>query len=158
MLVGVLGGMGPSATIDFLDKLTRLTRLTEAKTDQGHRRILALSDPDIPDRSAAITGEGPSPEAALCRRLRLLERAGAGIVVIPCNSAHHWFDAMQKAVLVPILSIVDSTLSQVQAAIAPKGRIGVLATPGTIACGIYQRPFLPPDMNPWFWILRRMTA
>lgn len=145
MLVGVLGGMGPSATIDFLDKLTRLT---EAKADQGHVRVLTLSDPDIPDRSAAITGEGPSPEAALCVRLRLLERAGAGIVVIPCNSAHHWFDAMQKAVLVPILSIVDSTLSQVQAAIAPKGRIGVLATPGTIACGIYQRPLLAAGYEP----------
>lgn len=145
MLVGVMGGMGPSATVDFLDKLTRLTA---ADVDQDHLRILALSDPDIPDRSAAIAGQGPSPEAALCERLRILERAGAGIIVIPCNSAHYWFDALQKSVLPPILSIIESTLTELRAAVAPNAKIGVLATPGTIASGIYQHPLAVAGFEP----------
>ncbi len=137
--------MGPSATVDFLDKLTRLT---VADVDQNHVRVLTLSDPDIPDRSAAIAGQGASPEAALCDRLRLLERAGAGIIVIPCNSAHYWFDALQKAVAPPILSIVESTLSDLREAVATKALIGVLATPGTITSGIYQRPLVAAGYVP----------
>lgn len=145
MLVGVLGGMGPSATVDFLDKLTRLTA---ADVDQQHVRILSLSDPDIPDRSAAIAGQGPSPETALCDRLRLLERAGVGVIVIPCNSAHYWFDTLQNAVLPPILSIVDSTICELRSAAVANARIGVLATPGTIASGIYQKPLAASGFAP----------
>lgn len=137
--------MGPSAMVDFLDKLTRLT---QAGIDQDHVRLLALSDPAIPDRSAAISGDGPSPEAALCDRLRRLEATGAGIIVVPCNSAHYWFASMQDAVGVPILSIIDATLSELAKSVPKGGKVGVLATPGTIAVGIYQRPLAEQGYHP----------
>lgn len=148
MLVGVLGGMGPSATVDFLDKLTRLT---EAAVDQDHVRVIALSDPVIPDRSAAIAGLGPSPEPALRAALQRLERAGAERLVIPCNTAHHWYGALAATASVPMLNIVAETVAEICLAV-PKGeRIGLLATPGTIASGLYQAPLRQNGYHPWLF-------
>lgn len=147
MLVGVLGGMGPSATVDFLDKLTRLTA---AQTDRDHVKYIALSDPDIPDRSAAIAGQGPSPEPALRQRLRQLTGAGAKIIVMPCNSAHYWFEALQSAAPVPMLSIISATVAGIRDAGVPVGaRIGLLATSGTLAAGIYHRPLIAAGYVPF---------
>ena len=82
-LLGVLGGMGPAATVDFLSKIISLT---ESPNDQGHLPVVAMIDPRIPDRSAAIRGEGPSPEPKLISLIKTLEGAGASAIVIPCNT------------------------------------------------------------------------
>lgn len=83
--VGVLGGMGPLATADFY---TKFVRLTPARTDQEHPRVFIDSNPKIPDRTAGLFGQGPDPAPALVATAQGLVRAGADVIVIPCNSAH----------------------------------------------------------------------
>lgn len=91
-MIGVLGGMGPAATVDFLAKLVRLT---PAHRDQDHIPVVVVSDPRVPDRVGPIMqGHGPSPLDALCRAISTLEQAGAACIAIPCHTAHFWYDQM----------------------------------------------------------------
>jgi len=94
-VIGVLGGMGPAATADFYQKLIQAT---PAKTDQDHLKVVIFSNPHIPDRTAAIRGEGPDPLPALVVSAETLIRAGADFLTIPCVTAHHFFDGLQAAV------------------------------------------------------------
>src|SRR5699024_1394419 len=104
-VLGVLGGMGPAATADFLDKLAAST---PAARDQEHIATLVYSDPTTPDRSDAMVAEGPDPLPALLHGIEFLSNAGVGAIAIPCNSAHFWYDQMQRATDAPILHIVDA--------------------------------------------------
>ncbi len=132
-MLGVLGGMGPAATVDFLAKLVALT---PARRDQEHLPVLAGLLPQVPDRSAAILGQGPSPLPALRHNLELLLRGGAQAVAIPCNSSHHWHEALQAECPVPILHIAQATLT---ALADTDGPVLVLATRGCLQSGFYQR-------------------
>jgi aspartate racemase len=110
-VVGVLGGMGPLATLDFLHKMLRAT---PAQSDQEHVPMVASG--------------------------RRLADAGAGLVVVPCNTAHLWFDELQPALGLPMLHLVDAALAECAAlagADAPITRIGLLATDATLASGLY---------------------
>ena len=82
--IGVLGGLGPAATVDFLDQLVRLT---PARRDQDHLPVLAAFLTQVPDRSAAILGQGPDPLPALLEGIALLNHTGVDLIAIPCNSA-----------------------------------------------------------------------
>jgi aspartate racemase len=135
-LIGVLGGMGPLATADFLKQLTRLTI---AARDQDHYRTLTISNPRVPDRSQAILGHGPSPLPGLLDGIGLLERNGVDLIVIPCNTAHYWLDSLAAATRVPILSIFDAVGRDLERLGVKSGAIGILGTPGTVKSGIYQR-------------------
>jgi aspartate racemase len=134
-LLGVLGGMGPAATADFLMKLVEET---PAGRDQEHIPVLAASIPQIPDRSATILTGGPSPLAAMARSRDILLAAGAGAIAIPCNTAHHWYAPLQAESAAPILHIVDAVITE----IARRGRagtpVGLLATAGTLAARVYD--------------------
>jgi aspartate racemase len=133
-VLGVLGGMGPAATADFL---LRLARLTPAARDQDHLPTIVYSDPQTPDRSDAILGRGPSPLPALLRGIEFLNQAGCALIAIPCNSAHHWYEQMADHSTVPILHIADAAAGRLRH--RPGVRtVGVLATDGTIRSGIYQ--------------------
>lgn len=132
-ILGVLGGMGPAATADFLAKLVALT---PAATDQDHLGVIAQSIPTIPDRSRAILGDGPSPLPALRTGLARLRAAGCTLAVMPCNTAHHWFDALSGDF--PMLHIVDAVAASLRRRGIDGGRIGLLATGGTIAADIHQ--------------------
>ncbi|HEV2677025.1 MAG TPA: amino acid racemase [Aliidongia sp.] len=131
--LGVLGGMGPAATADFLAKLVLMT---PAASDQDHLPVIAQSIPTIPDRSSAILGQGPSPLPALTAGLARLRAAGCILAVMPCNSAHYWFDAL--AGTLPMLHIVDAVARSLRFQGIEGGPIGLLATGGTVAAGIYQ--------------------
>ena len=134
-VLGILGGMGPAATADFLSKLTKVTAV---ECDQDHLASVVCCFPDIPDRTEAILSNGPSPLPFMLRSLALLKRSGANRVVIPCNTAHHWFDELQRETDVPIIHIVDA----VQHALAARGVqdcVGLLATSATVRSGIYTR-------------------
>ncbi|SFE34969.1 amino acid racemase [Methylobacterium sp. 13MFTsu3.1M2] len=136
-MLGVLGGMGPMATVDFLAKLVRAT---PAGRDQDHIPTLVCSAVDIPDRADAILGTGPDPLPALRAALARLEAGGATRIAIPCNTAHHWHAALQAATALPILHIVDAvaeTLAETLARTGSGGRIGLLATDGTLRSGLY---------------------
>ncbi len=135
-IVGVLGGMGPLATADFY---TKLVRLTPARTDQEHPRVIIDSNPKIPDRTAGLFRQGPDPTPHLVATARGLVRAGAGVIAIPCNSAHAFLGAIRNGVRVPVLDMMDE-VADVTTALKPRPRaVGLLATPGTIRSRLYHR-------------------
>jgi aspartate racemase len=154
-LVGVLGGMGPLATVDFMHKLVAAT---PAASDQEHVPALISSIPQIPDRTRAFQRKGVSPLPALIACAKRLEAAGVGVIVIACNTAHLWFDEIQSQVAIPMLHIVDATLKKASTAHASAARIGLLATEATMASGLYmRRPLCAPTGNEVHWMLPRAT-
>ncbi len=133
--LGVLGGMGPRATADFFLKLVAAT---EATTDQDHVATVIRSVPQIPDRSAAILGDAPSPLPALFEGVRELVTAGATAIAIPCNTAHFWYRELAGISPVPIFHIADAVATRLEAP-ARLGPVGLMATAGTVLGRIYQR-------------------
>jgi aspartate racemase len=134
--IGVIGGMGPAATVDFL---RRIVEATSASRDQDHLHVLTDCDPSIPDRTDWILGRGPDPTPQLCAVARRLERWGADFLVMPCNSAFVCAPSITAVVDIPLLDwpgiAADATLAE------HDGPVGILATKGTIAAGTYQRSF-----------------
>jgi aspartate racemase len=133
--LGVLGGMGPIATADFLRKLAEKT---EAANDQEHIPVLLYGDCTTPDRTANIVGDGPSPLPQLLEGIKFLCDAGVSTICIPCNSAHRWYDEMQNASSVPIVHIVKASASQVRTRNVATRSVGVLSTFGTYRMGMYR--------------------
>ena len=136
VLLGILGGMGPLATVDFLKKITQLT---PAHCDQEHVPWVVISQPGIPDRSTAIRTHSDAPSPYLTKGVAWLAEQGVQLIVVPCNTSHFWFDAMQKASRVPILHIADATVEALQSSQEPTGAIAVLATRVTVQAGIYSQ-------------------
>ncbi|MFZ5557390.1 MAG: aspartate/glutamate racemase family protein [Pseudomonadota bacterium] len=134
-LLGVLGGMGPLAGAAFM---TRLIQLTPAVRDQEHVATVLWSDPRVPDRTAALLGDGPSPLPHLLYGVDRLVQAGAGCIVIPCNTAHLWFEDLVRATPVPFLHIVDAAIDDLERQGVRGRRIGVMGTAGTLKLRLYQ--------------------
>ncbi len=134
-ILGVLGGMGPLASAQFM---LRLTLLTEAERDQDHIPAILWSDPRVPDRNVASLRTGPDPLPWLAHGLRGLEAAGCGAVAIPCNTAHGWIDGMRTATRLPILHIIDAAAEDLRRQGVRPGRIGVMGTAATLAMRLYQ--------------------
>jgi aspartate racemase len=135
-LIGILGGMGPLATVDFMERVIELTSSAGALCDQQHLPLLVVHLPHIPDRSDALLGTGESPLPALLRGIDMLNRNEVELVVIPCNSAHHWYDALLAESRAPIIHIAEASVAALPAG---SERVAVLATGGTFHCGLYQR-------------------
>ena len=133
-IVGVLGGMGPLATVDFLRKMLDAT---PASVDQEHVPVLVSSIPQVPDRTAAFRGEGESPLGSMIDSGQRLVAAGAEVVVMPCNTAHLWFDEVRDALGLPMLHLVDAAVDAVLAAAEAGAQVGLLATDATLASGLY---------------------
>ena len=107
--VGVLGGMGPEATVDFMAKVIALT---DARRDQDHVRMLVDHNPQVPNRQDAILGDGEDPGPVLADMAADLEASGADFLVIPCNTAYVFEDAILAATHIPLISIVGEGLSR----------------------------------------------
>lgn len=136
-MLGVLGGMGPLASAQFMLRLTLLT--PDAARDQDHIPAVLWSDPRVPDRTAARLAGGADPLPWLLPGLRGLRAAGCGAIAIPCNTAHGWFDEMQAAIApLPILHIVDAAERELRRLGVAPGPIGVMGTAGTLAMRLYQ--------------------
>jgi aspartate racemase len=138
-IVGVLGGMGPAATLDFLAKLQRATPAT---ADQDHLRVLVDLNPKVPDRNAALAGRGVSPAPVLAAMAAGLEGAGAQALVIVCNSAHA-FAADVRAALkrAPLLSLIEETAAAVRRDHPAVRRVGLLAAAACLDARLYQDAF-----------------
>ncbi len=134
-ILGVLGGMGPLASAEFM---RQLTLLTPAERDQDHVPAILWSDPRVPDRVAARRGTGPDPLPVLVRGLRGLEAAGCGAIAIPCNTAHGWIDGMRAATSLPILHIVEAAAAELRRLGVGPGIVGVMGTVATLEMGLYQ--------------------
>lgn len=134
--LGVIGGMGPLATADFLVKLAANT---PARNDQEHIPVLLYGDCTTPDRTASLMGDGISPLPYLLDGIRYLNDAGAKAICIPCNSAHCWFDEMATRSDVPLFHIVHASAKQVSHKNPSAKIVGVLSTIATCQTGIYTR-------------------
>lgn len=132
-LVGVLGGMGPRATVDFYD---RLVRLTPAATDQEHLRVVIWADPTVPSRQDAILRDGTDPTPWLVDGVTRLVDAGADLLVVPCNTVHRFVGpAVPDGV--EFISIIDVTVD----AVGRRGRagaVGLLATDAALVSDLFQ--------------------
>jgi len=134
-VLGVLGGMGPLASAQFM---VRLTQLTPATRDQEHIPTVLWSDPRVPDRTVGSLAGGADPLPWLLRGIAGLRHAGCGAIAIPCNTAHGWYDAMHAAASVPILHIVDAAAAELRRTGVRGGTIGVMGTAATLAMRLYQ--------------------
>lgn len=151
-LVGILGGMGPAATVDFYDKLVRAT---PASTDQEHLRVVIWADPTVPNRQEALLSGGQDPTPWLEEGVDHLLECGAQILVAPCNTIHAYLPSVVAGKDVEFLSIIDTTVEAVQATADLTGRVGILATDGALASDLYQsalqragrEPVLPSDAS-----------
>ncbi|MFC2768830.1 MAG: aspartate/glutamate racemase family protein [Mitsuokella sp.] len=132
--IGIIGGMGPMATVDLMEKIIQET---DAHEDQEHIPILVDNNTRIPDRTAAILGQGESPVPELLRSAKRLTEAGADFLIMGCNTAHYFLPAMLPHLTVPFLSIIDTAARFCQSQGFHK--IGLLASAGTCKAGIYQK-------------------
>jgi aspartate racemase len=135
-VLGVLGGMGPLATVDFLLKLIEET---PAARDEDHIPVITYSVPQIPMRPAAILDGGESPLPAMLEGIRTLRQAGAVAIAIPCNTAHFWYGDMQREGGLPIIHIADAALDQLASHCARGATVGLIGTQGTLAAGFFQQ-------------------
>ena len=102
--VGVIGGLGPLATLDFFERVLRRTRTYK---EEDHLRLIIDNNTKVPDRNAFGRGEGPSPAPALAASAKGLETAGADFIVMACNTAHAWEAEIRNAITVPFVSMID---------------------------------------------------
>lgn len=127
--------MGPLATADFFRKLIDET---PAERDEGHVPVIIYSVPQMPNRDSAITRGTESPLPHMLAGMMTLKRQEVGCVAIPCNTAHYWYDALQRASGLPILHIVDAASDELRKRGSKQSRVGLLATEATIHARIYQ--------------------
>ncbi len=137
--VGIIGGMGPEATVDLM---RRVIAGTPARDDADHVRMLVDSNPQVPSRiEALIEGTGESPVRCLVEMARGLEAQGADFLVIPCNTAHHYHAEVAAAVRVPVLNLIEMTARDAARSCPELARVGLLASSALQQIRLYE---------PWF--------
>ncbi len=134
-VIGILGGMGPEATVDLFRKIVEATPATR---DQEHLRILIDCNPKIPSRPAALLKGGPDPTPLLQETARGLERAGAEVLLVACNTAHLFHDRLVAAVRIPVLHIVDEAVAEAVRRHPRLRSVGILAGGAAIRLRLYQ--------------------
>ena len=127
--------MGPDATIDFMAKIIALT---DAERDQDHLRMLVDHNPHVPNRQAAILSGGEDPGPVLADMAARLEASGADFLVMPCNTAYVFENAIIDATSIPLISIIAESIAAVRESAPDASAVGVLATDGCLQTGIYQ--------------------
>ena len=135
-VIGILGGMGPEATLDCFGKIIKNT---PAKTDREHIRVVIDSNPGIPDRIAAILSDGESPVPALVAGCRGLEKVGADFIIIPCVTVHFFLPQIQAGSPLPVLSIIDAVAGVIQRDFHETKTVGLLGTVATVESGLFQK-------------------
>lgn len=135
-IVGVIGGMGPQATVDLYQSIIEVT---PASMDQEHIRIIIYSYPQIPDRTKAILGMGPSPVPAMVEAGISLIRAGAQMIAIPCNTAHYFLSSLKAELDVPVINMIEEVARFIKGEHVSWDVVGLLATDGTLISQVYHR-------------------
>lgn len=144
-VLGVIGGMGSYASLDFYKKLIELT---PANIDQDHLHIIIDSNAHIPSRSDAILYNTADPVPNIHQSLKMLENSGVDLIAIPCNTSHYYFSSFRSSITTPIVNIVESAVANLKANYPDIRYIGVLATNATIISGIYQKELIKNGFQP----------
>lgn len=143
-ILGIFGGMGPEATVDLY---RQILELTPAEKDQDHIPTLIYSLPQVPERTASIQNKDHSIIPYLIEGVTRLEKAGASFIVIPCNTAHYYYETMQEAVSIPIIHMIRETVNEVVNKYPDAKNIGLLATTGTIESKLYDHELEKKDLQ-----------
>ncbi len=153
-MIGILGGMGTQAGLDFCNKLAMLNR---GKIDQEYPLFMLYNKSNIPGRPESIGVQTKSfsiiPRTAkntikynkvlksLLEGCRSLQKSGCKFIVIPCNTAHYWYDDLRKKIKVPIINMPREVFLHTKKKCKKKSKIGLLATEGTLKTEIYDKIF-----------------
>ena len=153
-MIGILGGMGTQAGLDFCNKLAILNR---GKIDQEYPLFLLYNKSNIPGRPESIgiqTGNLSNKSTnkaskikynkvlkSLLQGCKLLERNKCKFIVIPCNTAHYWFDDLQKKINIPIINMPKEVFKFTKKNYKKNSKVGLLATEGTLKTGVYNKIF-----------------
>ncbi len=134
-LLGVLGGLGPMSTFYFCELLTSHT---QACSDADHIDMIVSSRASTPDRTAFILGTSASdPLPVMREEAERLTRAGCDLIVIPCNTAHYFYNGLRQSIRTPMLNIIEETVKQLKR--NGVQTFGLLATAGTVSSGAYAQ-------------------
>jgi aspartate racemase len=143
--IGILGGMGPEATILLMQKV--VNAVPDARDDADHVPMIVHQNPQVPSRiKALIEGTGDDPAPVLASMAQDLENAGVSALAMPCNTAHHYAAAVDGASALPFLDMVDLTAEHLARAGARK--VGMLASPATRLTGVFEAPFAERGLTP----------
>lgn len=162
--VGILGGMGPQATILLMQKILDAVA---AADDADHIPLLVDQNPQVPSRiRRLIEGTGDDPAPVLASMAQRLVAGGAAALAMPCNTAHHYAPAIRGAVGVPFLDMVDLSVTKAAGLAGVDGRVGILASPAVRKIGLFDRPLArfgvealyPEDEAEMLATIRRIKA
>ena len=132
--VGVLGGLGPMASVYFYEMVVNMT---DAKIDQEHVDMIITNRATTPDRTAFIVGESDEdPSKVLIDDAKKLENYGVDFIAMTCNTAHYFYNKIANSINIPMLNIVEETIKHAKATNHKK--LGILATTGNIKTNLYQ--------------------
>ena len=133
--VGLIGGLGPAATVDLYDKIVRAT---PAANDQEHFKLVVEQNPQTPDRTKCLLEGGEDPTLALYNSAVRLQADGCDALIVPCNTAHAFVPFLQRHLKVPFINMQQVTMDEIQAKYGKSAKVGLLATSGTVKTGIYS--------------------
>lgn len=135
-ILGIIGGMGPEATVTFYN---RIIKHTKASCDQEHFRVIIDSNTKIPDRTSAILYGGKSPLQALINTAKGLEKLGVVTAGIPCITAHYYIDELNKHTSINVINALDEVNKSILNDYGNIKKIGVLATTGTVKTKLFNK-------------------
>ena len=133
--LGIVGGVGPAATVDFMAKVVKNTK---ASRDQEHIKMVVEQNPQIPDRTANLLRQETDPTVAMYATCKRLECEGAKAIAIPCNTAHAYVERIQGHLQIPIINMLTETIAFIQQAYGTSRQVGLLATSGTLQSRVYH--------------------
>ncbi len=142
--LGIVGGVGPAATVDFMGKVVRNT---PARCDQDHIRMVVEQNPQIPDRTANLLYQQTDPTLALYATCKRLACEGADAIAIPCNTAHAYVERLQAHVPVPIVNMLSETIAFIKRTYGAGRQVGLLATSGTLQSQVYHHAAAQAGLN-----------
>ena len=153
-MIGILGGMGTQAGLDFCNKLAVLNR---GKIDQEYPLFILYNKSNIPGRPESIGSQTKNLSnkstnktsrakynkvlKSLLKGCKLLEKNNCKFIVIPCNTAHYWFDDLQKKINIPIINMPKEVFKFTKKKCKKNSKVGLLATEGTLKTGVYKKFF-----------------
>lgn len=134
-IVGILGGMGPEATIDLF---SRIVEETHAKCDEDHLRIIIDNNPKMPSRQDAILKGTESPVPAMVETAKNLKNAGADFIILGANTAHYFYDEVTSQVDIPFLHIINEAVKELLRSYPNVKKVGVMATNAAVKTKLYN--------------------
>lgn len=146
--VGILGGMGPQATVLLMQKIIAAT---PAQDDADHVPLIVDQNPQVPSRiKRLIEGVGEDPGPVLAAMARRLHMAGAEALAMPCNTAHHFAPQIRAAVPIPFIDMIALSMDHAQSLLGKGGKLGILASPAVRRVGLFDAAARSRDLVPLY--------